>query len=357
MLLVSPLAGSALAATVPGAPTIGVAVAGFQTATVSWTAPVSDGGAPVTGYVVTPYVGYFPLPSVTMGFPGTSRTFTGLTNGTIYRFRVRAINSAGTGGYSNASNPVTPTVTVPGAPRVDTIVGGNGEVTVYLRAPVSDGGSPVTGYVVTPYIGYYPLPSQTFAPTATTQVVTGLTNGTTYRFRVQATNSVGTGPYSTANGSVHPVDPITDVTDVTAGAYHTCALGSGGAIQCWGYNGYGQLGNGWAGYSTPVTVTGISDATAVTAGAFHTCALVSGGAVKCWGYGASGQLGNGTITDSSIPVTVTGISDATAVTVGEYHTCAVVSAGAVKCWGNNTSFQLANGTITNSSLPTPVLGS
>jgi hypothetical protein len=76
---------------------------------VSWTAPSSDGGSPITGYVVTPYIGYFPLPSRTFNSQATTQVITGLTNGRTYRFRVRAINAVGTSGYSKVTNPVTPT--------------------------------------------------------------------------------------------------------------------------------------------------------------------------------------------------------------------------------------------------------
>jgi hypothetical protein len=96
-------------ATVPGAPTIGSATAGDGQATVSWSAPASDGGSPVTGYVVTPYIGYFPLAPVTFASNATTQVATGLTNGTTYRFRVQAINAVGTGAHSTVSNPVTPT--------------------------------------------------------------------------------------------------------------------------------------------------------------------------------------------------------------------------------------------------------
>jgi hypothetical protein len=96
------------APTVPGAPTIGTAIAGNQSATVSWSAPASNGGSPVTGYVVTPYVGYWPLPSVPFNSTVTTQTVTGLTNGTTYRFRVQAVNAIGVSGYSKVTNPVTP---------------------------------------------------------------------------------------------------------------------------------------------------------------------------------------------------------------------------------------------------------
>jgi hypothetical protein len=98
-------------ATLPGAPAvIRNATAGNASATVSWTAPGTDGGSPITGYVVTPYVGYYALPSTTFSSTATSQTVTGLTNGTQYRFRVQAVNAVGTSGYSKVTNPVSPTV-------------------------------------------------------------------------------------------------------------------------------------------------------------------------------------------------------------------------------------------------------
>jgi hypothetical protein len=94
---------------VPEAPTIiRNATAGVGEATVSWTAPASDGGSPIIGYVVTPYVGYSPRPSTTFLSTSTTQTITGLVNGTQYRFRVQAINAVGISGYSTVTNPVTP---------------------------------------------------------------------------------------------------------------------------------------------------------------------------------------------------------------------------------------------------------
>ena len=97
------------AATVPAAPTIGTATAGNSQATVSWTAPSSDGGSPIHGYVITAYVGYTPVKTRIFNSTLTTQTVTGLMNGTQYRFRVRAYNAIGVSGYSKVSNPVTPT--------------------------------------------------------------------------------------------------------------------------------------------------------------------------------------------------------------------------------------------------------
>lgn len=93
-------------ATVPGAPTGVAATAGDASATVSWSAPASDGGSPITGYTVTSSPGG---KTCTWTTGPLSCTVTGLTNGTAYTFRVRATNGVGDGALSAASNSVTPT--------------------------------------------------------------------------------------------------------------------------------------------------------------------------------------------------------------------------------------------------------
>ena len=88
----------------------------------------------------------------TFASTATTQTVTGLTNGTAYTFKVAAINGVGTGAQSGASNSVTP-ATIPGAPTIGTATRGNASVVVNWTAPASNGGSAITGYVVTPYIG------------------------------------------------------------------------------------------------------------------------------------------------------------------------------------------------------------
>ena len=102
--------------TVPGAPTGVTATAGDGNATVSWTAP-SNGGAPITRYTVTPYIGSAAQPATTVNGtpPVTNATVTSLTNGTAYTFTVTATNSVGTGAASAPSNSVTPTASSAGS--------------------------------------------------------------------------------------------------------------------------------------------------------------------------------------------------------------------------------------------------
>jgi len=148
----------------------------------------------------------------------------------------------------------------------------------------------------------------------------------------------------------------TGVTGVAAGG-HTCAVTAAGAAWCWGSNGYGQVGDGtYTQRTTPTAVTGLgSGVAAVAAGYLHSCALTSAGAVRCWGYNGYGQLGDGTTTNSATPVAVSSLSSGVAaIAAGDQHSCALTSAGAVLCWGANSQGQLGDGTTTGRSTPVAV---
>ena len=186
-------------ATVPGAPTIGAATAGNAQATVSFTAPASNGGSVITGYTVTSSPG-----NLTASGTASPITVTGLTNGTAYTFTVTATNAIGTGPASAVSNSVTP-ATVPGAPTVGTATAGNAHATVSFTAPADNGGSAITGYTVTSSPD-----NLTASGTASPITITGLTNGTAYTFTVTATNAVGSGTPSAASNRVTPTAPLTD---------------------------------------------------------------------------------------------------------------------------------------------------
>lgn len=193
--------------TAPAAPTGVNAAAGNGQATVSWTAPAT-GGAPIASYTITPYAGTTALTPTTIAGspPATTTTITGLTNGTAYTFTVSATNSVGTGPASAASNSVTPSPpTPPGAPTSVTAIGGNGQATVSWTAP-GNGGSPITAYTITPYVGAtaQPLTTITGTPPATTMTVTGLTNGTAYTFTVTAANTLGSSAPSSPSNAITP---------------------------------------------------------------------------------------------------------------------------------------------------------
>jgi alpha-tubulin suppressor-like RCC1 family protein len=174
-----------------------------------------------------------------------------------------------------------------------------------------------------------------------------------FRFRVRATNAAG----STTTAS-RTVTASHAWKRVSTGDFHTCAVTTAGAAMCWGFNGAGQLGNGTkANHTKPVQVSGLQKGVvAISAGGNHTCALTKAGAVKCWGFNQYGQLGNGTTTSRSTPVAVAGLSGVVAISVGGNDSCALTQSGAMKCWGRGTEGQLGNGLMTNSLVPVPVTG-
>ncbi|MBI5528695.1 MAG: hypothetical protein HY897_20385 [Deltaproteobacteria bacterium] len=146
---------------------------------------------------------------------------------------------------------------------------------------------------------------------------------------------------------------------VAAGSDHTCVLDEAGGIRCWGLNSTGELGNGTKYNSAlPVDVAGLSaGVTMVAVGSSRTCALTDSGGVKCWGWNAFGQLGDGTTEDSTTPVDVYGLSTGVvAISAGSGHTCALTSSGGVSCWGKNNSGQLGDGTTQDRIVPVEVFG-
>jgi alpha-tubulin suppressor-like RCC1 family protein len=148
-------------------------------------------------------------------------------------------------------------------------------------------------------------------------------------------------------------------TSVTAGPNQTCALRSDTTLWCWGYNGSGQLGIG--GTTTQylpqqVTTPASTGWTGVSAGYSYTCATRSDGTLWCWGYNLFGELGNGNTTNQDLPQQVTdpaGIGWTSAVAGGD-HTCATRSDTTLWCWGKNLEGELGIGNTTNQDLPQQV---
>jgi Fibronectin type III domain/PASTA domain/Divergent InlB B-repeat domain len=214
---------------VPDAPTGASATAGSTLATVSWSAPASDGGLAITGYDVTRYVGGVAQGTTSVGVT-TQTTVTGLANGTTYTFRVAAKNSLGTGAQSTDSNAVTPR-TVPDAPTNASATAGAGQATVSWGASPYDGGSAITGYVVTSYVGGVPQ-GWISVGVVTQATFGGLTNGTTYTFRVAAKNAAGSSAESADSNGVAPALSRFRLTIAKSGSGTGTVTSSVGAINC-----------------------------------------------------------------------------------------------------------------------------
>jgi len=194
-------------AVAPDAPTnVAVTNSANFTARVTFDAPVNTGGAPIIDYTVTPNDGTTAGTAVT----GTSSPIiiANLVSGTTYTFTVTARNNAFSSVASLPSNSVQ-IANNPGPPTSIVATAGNGQASVAFVAPVSTGGPGVSilDYTVTAYDGLGTTPVAGIATvTGTTSpiTVTGLTNGTSYTFKVTSRNSLTSSGYSTASNAVTP---------------------------------------------------------------------------------------------------------------------------------------------------------
>jgi alpha-tubulin suppressor-like RCC1 family protein len=169
-------------------------------------------------------------------------------------------------------------------------------------------------------------------------------------------------PSAGAAAAPEPEGGTADWRTVSTGGFHTCGIRTTGRLYCWGYDGYGELGDGGTNTnrSTPVQVAGgHTDWTSVSAGGRHTCARRSSGRLYCWGDDDGGQLGDGGgFAQRAVPTLVAGGGTTwTAVSAGTSHTCGRRTNGRLYCWGSDGYGQVGNdAALSNQGLPALVAG-
>ena len=201
-------------------------------------------------------------------------------------------------------------------------------------------------------------------------------DGTVWAWGNNGTGQLGDGTNTDRNTPVQVVGEngvgyLTGVTAVAAGIFHSLALKSDGTVWAWGWNGFGQLGDGTDSdfSNTPVQVLGkggkgyLTDMTAISASTWHSLALKDDGTVWVWGANWYGQLGDGTDSRfSTTPVQVSGkdgkgyLTGVRAVSAGKEHSIALKNDGTVLAWGVNWDGQLGDGTNTDRNTPVQVVG-
>ena len=344
----------------PSTPTHVMAKPGDTTAIISWQAPIVSGGQNITGYVLQyQAVGASSWTTINVAAAATSHTITGLTNDQTYRIRLAAKITAGTGDFSNVvlvTPHAKPTITNV-SPAIGPVAGGQ-NVTL-------------TG---TNFI----LKSKKIMQTV---------NGNGYSLALSADSTIYTwgrneygqlGNGVTATNSPVPVAVKTagtpmkgkTIVQISAKVWYALALASDGTVYSWGFNSWGQLGNGTSGTannaSAPVAVktagTPMEGKTIVqvAAGATHSLALATDGTIYAWGKNEYGQLGNDSTTNSPVPVAVktagTPMDGKTIIQIhaGYEHSLALASDGTVYAWGRNNSGQLGKNDATDAHIPAAV---
>ena len=177
---------------------------------------------------------------------------------------------------------------------------------------------------------------------------------------------------STAMASGSPLTGITAISVADVG-YDACALGANGAVWCWGYGAYGQLGIGDesnSSFAVPVVVDAgavpVTGFKSISAGYYNTCGLKTDNSVWCWGDNYYGEIGKGTdgqtITTQryiTYPAQVTNLAQSGTSVIASYYyytVCASTADGSAYCWGYNAYGDLANGLATGySNVPSQVL--
>jgi uncharacterized repeat protein (TIGR02543 family) len=288
------------AITPAGIPSTPLGVSGSGTGgsiNLSWTTPDSDGGSAITDYVVEYRVtssGTWSTFSDAVS-TATSATVTGLTAGNSYEFRVAAKNIIGTSLASFESASIS---TLPNAPTIATVVAASGQVTVTWSAPAHLGSGSLTGdeYEVTAYDTNGNV-AGTCIPTSGQRscVVTGLTNGSSYTFKVKAITNIGESALSISSTVVKPAgvtNAPTNVVAVTNGSNMTVTFSAPSD------NGGSEI-TSYVVTSTPAGATCTAGANATS----YTCTGLTAGTNYTYSVKAVNSMGQSSDSLSSTAVT------------------------------------------------------
>jgi len=322
------------------------------------------------------------------------------SNGTVYSWGRDFDGQLGDGTNNDSYVPVITTINLVDTPSIPTHVmakPGDTTATISWQAPIVSGGQNITGYVLQyQVIGASSWTTVNVVAAATSHTTTGLTNDQTYRIRLAAKTTAGTGDFSNvvlvtphakpAITNVSPaIGPIAGGQNVTItgtnfvlknkkimqtvnGNGYSLALSADGTVYAWGRNEYGQLGNGVTATNSPIPVAVKTTGTSmdgktimqVAAGATHSLALATDGTIYAWGKNEYGQLGNDSTINSPIPVAVktagTPMDGKKIIQIhaGYEHSLALASDGTVYTWGRNNYGQLGKNDATDAHIPAAV---
>jgi alpha-tubulin suppressor-like RCC1 family protein len=144
---------------------------------------------------------------------------------------------------------------------------------------------------------------------------------------------------------------------ISAGEDHSHGIKADGTLWSWGNNLVGQLGSGTASVvgNVPSQIGTETNWSELNSGGQHTLARKTDNTIWSWGYNSYGQLGDGTSTNKNAPSLVNSLSNCSLLNAGTFHSCAIKTDGTLWCWGSNTFGQLGNGTTSSTNFPSSII--
>ncbi|GEM_PF-6668812 len=265
------------------------------------------------------------------------------------------------------------------SPRVVSLWGGGGSEQIIMKSDGSvwDWGMNTEGQLGNGTTNNSAVPVQVLGPGGVGLLapVTAIMGGEIHNFALKSDGTVwswgwnifgqlGDGSANWGHNTNYSTTPVqvfglTSVKALGGRGYHSMALKNDGTVWCWGDNASGQCGNGLftpSGTNVPVQVVGLTNPVMISGGGFFSLALMPDGTVRSWGDNAHCQCGDGTASNRSTPVQVLGASNITSISAGWFHTLALRSDGTVWSWGNNSSGELGDGTTATRSNAVQVVG-
>lgn len=202
-------------------------------------------------------------------------------------------------------------------------------------------------------------------------------DGTVWDWGDNQDGELGNGTTNNADLPLQVLGPngvgyLAPVAAIQGGELHNTALKANGTVWAWGFNEYGQLGDGsanWGNFTnlstTPVQVFGLTSVKSLGGRGYHTLALETNGTVWAWGRNEYGELGIGAAYNSgnngfgqgtNLPVQVIGLTNPASLSAGGFFSLALMSNGTVMAWGENNYGQCGNGATNNCLTPVQVTG-
>jgi alpha-tubulin suppressor-like RCC1 family protein len=237
---------------------------------------------------------------------------------------------------------------------------GGGKVTVTAKVR---SGQKCT-FSIKPKVTGFPVTRNCASGTVTVTLKIPANDSISTRHFTMTLKVAGSGRTTSASKALaQPPLTLGGVKSVVGQGQSYCALLTSGRVDCWGFNDFGQLGDGKTKNSSrPVAVTAVGGKGVLTGVASvvsdtlaygsEYCAVLRSGGVDCWGLNQDGELGDGTTKNSDAPVAVKAVggsgllTSAIEVQPEIYGFCAALSFGGAVCWGLNENGQLGDNSLT-----------